>query len=249
MPRLKNGILSHTSAVDLKDLEPYLRLIELPHGKEIARSRGRVNDVFFPHSGILSCVVELENGWSIETGMIGRDGVFGAMQAIDGRVSLNTVIVQVPGFATVVDAKVVKNVADSSPDFRALIVKYEQFFLGQVQQHTACNALHSIEQRTCKWLLRMYDLVGPDFPLTQEFLAQMMGVRRTSVSVVAAQLQGEGLLTYRRGKLQVLDVERLRRRGCECHQSIQEQYVEVFGATSTVTLAADRGSRPHSVAE
>jgi CRP-like cAMP-binding protein len=249
MPHTQNAILSRTSPVDLKDLEPYLRLVELPHGREIAHSRGRVSEVYFPHGGILSCVVELENGWTIETGMIGRDGVFGAMQAIDGRLSLHTVKVQVPGRATVVDANVVKNVADSSPDFRALIVKYDQFFLGQVQQHTACNALHSIEQRTCKWLGRMYDLVGTDLPLTQEFLAQMMGVRRTSVTSVATQLQAEGLISYRRGKINILDIDRLKRRTCECHSSIQEQYIAIFGRTPSATFRHDRSLEPGTAAE
>ena len=115
--------------------------------------------------------------------MIGNDGVFGAIQAIDDRLSLNKVIVQVPSRSSVVDAAVVKHLADWSPDFRRLIIKYEQFTLGQVQQTTACNALHSVEERTCTWLVRMYDLAGRDLPLTQEFLAQMMGVQRTSVSL------------------------------------------------------------------
>lgn len=249
MPDTKNAILSRTSPVDLKDLEPHLRLVELPQGKEIAPSRGRVREVYFPHGGILSCVVEMENGSTIETGMIGHDGVFGAIQAIDGRVSLNSVRVQVPALATVVDASAIKDVVDSSPDFRALLAKHEQFFLGQVQQHTACNALHSVEQRTCKWLGRMYDLAGPDLPLTQDFLAQMMGVRRTSVTVVANQLQEKGLITYRRGKLRILDVGGLERRACECHLSIREQYVEIFGRSAPAASGRERGFGQDRAAE
>ena len=173
--------------------------------------------------------------------MIGREGVFGAMQAIDHRVSLNIVKVQVQMRASVVDANVVKNVADESPDFRALIVGYEQFFPGLVQQHTARNAPHSIERRTCKWLVRMYDLAGPDLPLTEEFLAQMMGVRRTSVTTVASQLQAEGLISYVRGKLHIQDIERLQSRACECHHAVRQQYVEIFGRVSTTTFVAERG--------
>src|ERR1043165_4553709 len=150
MPHLKNEILSRVSPRDLQLLRPHLRVVELEHGRVIAESRERVHTVFFPHGGILSCVVELKDGSSIETGMIGNDGVFGAMQAIDDRLSLNKVMVQIPGRASVVEAGIVKKVADSSPDFRGLIVKYEQFLLAQVQQTTACNAVHNIEARTCK---------------------------------------------------------------------------------------------------
>jgi len=229
MPLSKNQILSRLSPRDAQLLGPYLRLVGLEQGRVIADSRERIHTVFFPHGGILSCVVELKDGSSIETGMIGNDGVFGAMQAIDERLSLNKVMVQVPARASIVDAAIVKRLADTSPDFRGLIVKYEQFLLGQVQQTTACNAVHNIEARACKWLIRMYDLVGTDLPLTQEFLAQMMGVRRTSVTTVASQLQEEGLIEYRRGRVQILNISAVKHRACECAEAVREQYAEVFG--------------------
>src|SRR5215203_7244200 len=230
MPHSNNRILSRASPVDLEDLRPQLRVLELKQGTVIAESRSRVNHVYFPHGGILSCVVELENGSAIESGMIGKDGVFGAAQALDGKLSLHKVVVQVPGMASVVSAAHLKAVAQSSPDFLALLIKYEQFFLGQVQQTTACNALHSVEQRMCKWLVRMYDLVGTELPLTQEFLAQMMGVRRTSVTAVASQLQKEGLIFYRRGKIKILSMELVEQRACECQRTVRELYVEMFGS-------------------
>ena len=222
MPHLNNLILSRASPVDFDDLRPQLRVVELKRGAVIAESRSRVSQVYFPHSGILSCVVELENGWAIESGMIGKDGVFGAAQAIDGKLSLHKVVVQVPGVASVVKADHLKEVAQSSPDFLSLLIKYEQFFLGQVQQTTACNAIHNVEQRMCKWLVRMYDLVGSELPLTQEFMAQMMGVTRTSVNGVAKQLQSEGLISYRRGKVIILNIDLVQRRACECHQTFRE---------------------------
>lgn len=228
MQHLKNEILSRVSSRDLQLLRPHLRVVELEHERMIADSRERVHTVFFPHSGILSCVVDLKDGSSIETGMIGNDGVFGAMQAIDDRLSLNKVMVQIPGRASVVEAGIVKKIADSSPDFRGLIVKYEQFLLAQVQQTTACNAVHNIEARTCKWLIRMYDLAGTDLPLTQEFLAQMMGVQRTSVSTVASQLQGKGLIEYRRGRVQIRNIEAVQHQACECAHAVREHYAEVF---------------------
>jgi CRP-like cAMP-binding protein len=223
-----NRILARASPVDLEDLRPHLRMIELEHGRVIAESRQRLNQVYFPHGGILSCIVELEDGAAIETGMIGNDGVFGAAQALDDKLSLHKVVVQVPGTATVIDAERLKDVAQSSPDLLALLIKYEQFFLGQVQQTTACNALHNVEQRMCKWLVRMDDLVGGELPLTQEFLAQMMGVRRTSVTTVATQLQKEGLISYRRGKINILSMELVEQRACECQRTVRELYVEMF---------------------
>jgi CRP-like cAMP-binding protein len=228
MPHSKNWILSRASPVDLEDLRPRLRIVEMEHGKILAASRHRVRQVYFPHSGIISCVVEMADGSAIESGMIGCDGVFGATQALDGKVSLHKVMVQVPGWATVVDADHLKAVAQSSPDFLRLLAKYESFFLGQVQQTSACNALHSVEQRICKWLLRMHDLAGGELPLTQEFLAQMMGVRRTSVTGIASQLQKEGLISYHRGKVTILSVDLVQKRACECHHAVQEQYAEMF---------------------
>jgi CRP-like cAMP-binding protein len=145
-------------------------------------------------------------------------------------------MVQVPGWATVVDAKQLKAVAQSSPDMLALLIRYLQFFLGQVQQTTACNALHSVEQRMCKWLVRMYDLAGTELPLTQEFLAEMMGVRRTSVTGVATQLQKEGLITYQRGRIHILSMDLIERRACECHKAVRELYLEMFGSIDRASL-------------
>jgi CRP-like cAMP-binding protein len=234
MPHAKNLILSRTSSVDLEDLRPHLRIVELTQGKVLAESRERVQHVYFPHSGIISCVVEMENGWAIESGMIGYDGVFGATQALDDKISLHKVMVQVPGWATVVDADHCRAVAQSSPDFLRLLAKHDSFFLGQVQQTTACNALHSVEQRMCKWLVRMHDLAGSELPLTQDFMAQMMGVRRTSVTGVASQLQKEGLISYRRGKVTILSMDLVQKRACECHLAVREQYVDLFGKVETV---------------
>jgi CRP-like cAMP-binding protein len=137
----------------------------------------------------------------------------------------------------VVDAEHLRAVAQSSPDLLTLLVKYDTFFLAQVQQTTACNALHTVEQRMCKWLVRMHDLTGDELPLTQEFMAQMMGVRRTSVTGVAIQLQKEGMISYRRGHVRILNIDLVEKRSCECHNTVRELYFEEFG----------QGSPPQSV--
>ena len=113
--------------------------------------------------------------------------------------------------------------------------------MGQVQQTAACNALHSVEARTCKWLVRMYDLAGSDLPLTQDFLAQMMGVQRTSVSVRRHSLQDEGLVEYHRGKVRILNIDAVQGRACECHESVREHYVDMFGKVPIETFPEASG--------
>jgi len=113
-----------------------------------------------------------------------------------------------------------------------------------VQQTTACNALHTVEQRMCKWLVRMYDLVGSQRPLTQEFLAQMMGVQRTSVSGVAKQLQSEGLISYRRGHVTIINIDLVERRTCECPQTLRELDLAEFGEEGAPMLR--NGERPRT---
>jgi CRP-like cAMP-binding protein len=123
--------------------------------------------------------------------MIGKDGAFGCSQA-DDKVSLNHVVSQVAATVSVISSDLLRQAADELPAFLSFLVKYERFFLAHVQQPAACNALHSVQERSCKWLLRMQQLAGDDLPLTQEFLAQMMGVRRTTVTEVALELQNAG---------------------------------------------------------
>ena len=179
MPHRANFLLNRLPPALLKELAPHFSILRLQHGQVLAETHQRVQKVYFPHSGIISCVVELRGGGAIETGMIGKDGAWGASQALDGKVSLNHVVMQVPGTASVIDSDHIRILATEHPALRSLLVQYEQFFLAQVQQSAACNAAHTVEARACKWLLRMHDLVGPDLPLTHDFLAQMMGVRRT----------------------------------------------------------------------
>ena len=189
MPHSKNFLLNRLSADVLGQISSGLVVVPLAQGEVLAETHARIEKVYFPHGGIISCVVETIGGGAIETGMIGNDGVFGATQALDDKVSLNHVVIQVPGAASVISSDQLREAADALPALRGLLVKYEQFFLAQVQQTAACNALHTVQARTCKWLLRMHELVGTDIPLTQEFLAQMMGVRRTSVTASPANFR------------------------------------------------------------
>lgn len=228
MPHRKNFLLNRLSSDVLGSISSALVVVPLAQGDVLAETHARIEKVYFPHTGIISCVVETIGGGAIETGMIGNDGVFGSSQALDDKVSLNHVVMQVPGDVSVISSDVLRAAADAIPTFRGMLVKYDQFFLAQVQQTAACNALHTVQARTCKWLLRMHDLAGNDLPLTQEFLAQMMGVRRTSVTEVAGELQKAGMITYSRGRIRLLDLDMINQRACECEGDVRSHYRRIF---------------------
>jgi CRP-like cAMP-binding protein len=178
--------------------------------------------VYFPHSGVVSFLVPLRDGRLVQTGVVGRDGAVGALQALDGKVSPNKIVVQVPGRAAMVQADRLAEIVQDFPGLRSLILSYEQVFLSEVQQSAACNAIHTVQQRVSRWILRMNDLVGMNVAVTQELLAEMIAVRRTSVSAAAASLQAAEMIRYRRGHIQILDIQRLRQSSCECYQAIED---------------------------
>jgi CRP-like cAMP-binding protein len=224
----RNKLLALLAPDDLASLEPHLKRVELQLGQVLAEACQPIHQVYFPHSGIISFVVQMSDGQMVETGMIGHDGVMGAIQVFAGKISQNKVLVQAPGEAAVIDADKMQQAVADNAGIRTLLAKHEQFFIAQVQQSVGCNASHAVQPRVCRWLSRMYDLVGPEFPLTQEFMSQMIGVRRTSVSLVASQLQDEGLITYRRGQIRILDVAQLKAAACECYRAVNAHYQRVF---------------------
>jgi len=202
-----------------------LRTVELPHGEVLAEAGTIVKRVYFPHSGVISLVVEMSVGDMIETAMVGGDGVYNAASALDGKVTLNKGIVQLAGAASVMEIDSLRNITDEFKPFRSLLIRHEQVLFAQSQQSAACNASHTVEARMCRWLLRMRDLAdGDDLELTQEFLAQMLGVRRPSVSLVANTLQKAGLIRYRRGHIRLLDIEGLKEGACECYATVKAHY-------------------------
>jgi CRP-like cAMP-binding protein len=186
-------------------------------------------DVYFPYSGIVSLVVELKEGDMVEAAMVGRDGVVNAASALDGRVSLNKAIVQMSAFMAAVPVPIIVAIADQYRDFRSLLIRHEQVLLAQSQQSGACNASHMVEARLSRWLLRTRDLVqSDDLPITQEFLGQMLGVQRTSISIVAGALQKAELIRYRRGHIKVLDVDGLQEAACECYETVKAHYDQML---------------------
>jgi CRP-like cAMP-binding protein len=217
-----NLMLAALTPPDRDALLPHLKVIELPQELVLFDAGDPMKAVYFPHMGIVSLVVDLTSGDMIEAAMVGRDGVVGGSAALNGDLSLNKAVVQLMGRASVADVEHVRTLAESSVVFRTALMRHEQFVMAQAQQSAACNASHAVEARISRWLLRCRDLAGSDdIALTQEFLAEMMGVRRTSVSLVANTLQQAGLIKYRRGHIRVLDVEGLQDAACECYDTVR----------------------------
>jgi CRP-like cAMP-binding protein len=225
----ENKLLSILTPEVFQALEPHLKVREYAQGTVLAVSGDPVLEVYFPYSGIVSLVVELKEGDMVEAAMVGRDGVVNAASALDGRVSLNKAIVQMSALVAAVPVPIIVTVADQHRDLRSLFIRHEQVLLAQSQQSGACNASHMVEARLCRWLLRTRDLVqSDDLPITQEFLGQMLGVQRTSISIVAGALQKAGFIRYRRGHIKVLDVDGLQEAACECYETVKAHYDQML---------------------
>ena len=223
MSKSPNRLLASLPSAVYSALMPHLKVVELKFGDVIAEAGSAIRQVYFPYSGVISLVVELKVGSMIETAMVGYDGVLNAAPALDEKVSLNKGIVQVAGSAGTIEANRLRRLANEFEPLRALLIRHEQVLFAQSQQSAACRS--SVEARMCRWLLHMRDLAGSDeLMLTQEFLAQMLGVRRPSVSIVASPLQKAGLIKYSRGHIRVLDVEGLKKEACECYETVKAHY-------------------------
>jgi CRP-like cAMP-binding protein len=206
-------------------LAPHLTRTELKQHDVPFDIRDTVSEVYFPLDAVISLVIPLSTGEVVETAMVGRDGIMGASAALNGRVSLNRAIVQVGGACVRCLVDPLKELLKDHSYLRTLFGAHEQALLAQAQQSAACNAAHVIESRLARWLLRAADLHGSDeLPLTQEYIAQMLGVRRTSVTVVARTLQQAGMIRYRRGHIKLLDMPALQETACECYQTIKLNY-------------------------
>jgi len=226
-----NLLLVSLSQSDRDLLQPGLKRIHLEQKQVLFRSGDVIHAVYFPLTAIVSLVVELSTGEMIEAAMVGRDGVLGAASALDGRISLSLAIVQLAGDAMAIDVAGLKTAALQSESLLSILIRHEQTVYAQAQQSAACMAAHHVEARLCRWLLRARDLSGTDtLMFTQEFLAEMLGVRRTSVSIVAHVLQQAGMIKYSRGRIEILNVEGMRETACECYATVNAHYAALLGA-------------------
>jgi len=230
-PHSTNLLLASLPPENMAALVPHLRVVQLPQETVLFEAGDTIKAIYFPHTGIVSIVVDLASGETIETAMIGRDSLVGGSAALDDDIALNRAVVQVAGVASVVDVGTFRGLAQQSHTFHATMARHRQFILAQAQQSAACNAAHTLEARLSRWLLRCRDLLGSDdIHLTQEFLGEMLGARRTSVTLVASALKQAGFIRYRRGHISVIDVEGLRDSACECYKTNKAQAKRLIGS-------------------
>lgn len=227
---LANQLLARLAEPEREALLPHLRTVELVGGQVLHDVGERYKAAYFPHEGIVSMVVTLSNGDMVEAATVGRDGVVAGAAALAGAVALSRAIVQVRATASTIEPDALRLVTERSAGLRTKLMLFQHYMLAQAQQCAACNALHPVERRLARWLLRCRDLTGrSDMTLTQEFLAEMLGVRRSSVSLVANALQRAGVIDYRRGQVRLLKIERLNELTCECYEALNSLSRRLFG--------------------
>ena len=228
---MKNLLLGLLAPADLKTLEPHLKPARFEQHHVLFEADEMIDHVYFPTGAVVSLVVTLSTGEMIEAAMVGSDGVVGASAALDGKISLSRGIIQLGGEIVVCDIDALKSAALQSPKLLSLLIRHEQTVYAQAQQSAACFATHRVEARLSRWLLRARDLAGDDhLPFTQEYLAEMLGVRRTSVTEVAHTLQEAGFIKYARGKIQIMKPKELQESACECYGSVKSLYQRLLGA-------------------
>ncbi|VIO65338.1 CRP-like cAMP-activated global transcriptional regulator [Bradyrhizobium ivorense] len=228
--RPPNRLLQALPAADYTQLHPLLETVELVKETVLADAGAPVQRVYLPHSGVVSMMVNLSDGQSVEIATVGRDSIVGASAALHDRPPLADAIVVVPGTASALRAEDFREAVDRSAALRTLVALYEQALMAQTQQSVACNVSHPVEARLSRWLLRARDLCGSEaLPLTQEMLAQMIGVRRNAVSIVAHGFQQAGILRYSRGHIEITDIEGLRKATCECYATVKAHAEQFIG--------------------
>ncbi len=221
----RNHLLSSLPPAEYALLEPHLKDVPLKQGTILVEQGENIEHVYFPHSGMVSVVIVLADGEkAVETATVGREGAIGAVAALGPRLATARAIVQVAGNGSRLPARQLQAIAKQSSFLHDYIVRYQEMLLHQAQQSTACNALHEARPRLCRWLLQTRDRLDSDLiALTQEFLAQMLGVRRTTVTELARGLQKKGLVRYKRGKIEILDRDGLEECACECYGALRKQ--------------------------
>ena len=225
-----NLLVASLSSVDNAVLRALLKPAYLTAQQVLFEGGDTIEAVYFPTDAIISMVVGLSTGQMVETAMVGRDGIVGASAALDGKYAANRAVVQFPGAAFVCEAQALKRAVLQSATLQSVLIRHEQTLLMQTQQSVACIAAHHIEARLSRWLLRARELSGSDsLPFTQEFLAEMLGVQRSSVSVVAHTLQQAGLIKYSRGRIQILNLDGLQETACECYAIVANNYRRLLG--------------------
>jgi CRP-like cAMP-binding protein len=217
-----NRLLASLSAADLALLAPF-RESHLPRGMVLQEPGREIEHVYFPLSGMISLIMRMQGGETIEIAAIGREGALGTGVALGSGRAPASAIIQLPGTVARIPSAQFQEAARRSGAVRRLATSCNELLIAELQQSVACSLLHDAEARLCRCLLQTSDRIGGDLvPLTQDVLAQMLGVRRTTVTIVARLLQSAGLIRYRRGQIQIVDRAALEAGACECYRSIRE---------------------------
>jgi CRP-like cAMP-binding protein len=223
--RPRNTLLARLPAADYQRLARDLEAVTLPDKHILSEPDERIDYAYFPVSGVVSIIMLMRNGGAAEAGIVGREGMIGLPLLVNDFVSPYRMIQQVPGVSLRIPAAALVEMLRSSPALRQLVERYALAVLQQSAQNAACHLLHGLDQRLCRWLLATQDRVGADtFYLTQEFLAQMLGVQRQTVNQSAGALQRAEVIAYRRGNVRVLNRHGLERLTCECYEQTRAVY-------------------------
>ena len=226
---MENRLLAYLPEEELRELRPHFEQVSLSHGQHVIVPDEPIRDIYFPLNCLLSLVTTMEDGSSVESGTIGREGMSGIPVILDAGTTTMPTFTQVPGQAIKVKASLVKDVYNQGGELHKLLNRYMHTVIVTGSQSAACNALHKVEARLCRWLLMSSDGIGSDeVGLTHEFLATMLGVRRAGVSEAASKLQAQDLIRYYRGNILILNRQRLEEAACECYQATKEEYERLF---------------------
>jgi CRP-like cAMP-binding protein len=225
----RNRLLAVLPPNDMALLAPDLEEVHFEQGVLLQEADTPIERVYFPSNGMISLLAVMRDGKGVETATIGREGAVNVMSGFGSLRSPNRAVMQVAGDASQIAAGKFKSAVENSATIRDLVVRYNDVQMALVQQTAGCNALHDVEKRLSRWLLQTRDRCDSDvIPLTQEFLSEMLGVQRTSVTAIASALQTAGLIKYRRGRIDIIDREGLQNKSCECYESVRVRNEQIF---------------------
>jgi CRP-like cAMP-binding protein len=221
----RNRILQQLPRSDMSRLEPHLERVSLSFKQGVHDPGKPIEHMYFVESGVVSLVTDLENGGTIETGTVGRESVVGVSAFLGLRLASSRAFCQIPGKAMRIPVPIMVAERERNTHFARMILRVTNATMSMLAQTAACNRAHPVEERMCRWLLMTHDRVdGDEFPLTQEFLAQMLGVRRPSVNTAGLTLQQAGLIRYSRGRIVIVDRKGLEASSCECYAHIAGEF-------------------------
>ena len=218
-----NGVLAALPAKELKAVRPHLEPVDLNFGEVIAGPEKRITSAFFITKGVASLIVNLADGSSIEVASVGPESLVGAGGLLRLPREPHTTLIQAQGSAYKIEIAALQKLFHSCPQLREAILRNLYIQSSQMAQTAACNRVHEVEQRMARWLLILQDLIGGDqLIITHEFLAIMLGTRRTTVTLAAGLLQDQRIIEYKRGKVHILDRKALERASCECYHALRD---------------------------